>query len=152
MEIPEGRLKIFPETNLCSASCIEDTKLTASAVISENISKEAEKEKKKRVEKIKKLSEKKHTCIDAYNKYQSGKITKEDYKREFKRFTWWIKEQIEEIGGRLIYNPSDYTECEKCRKPAIVFWTKKEIYFISCSNYKNGCKWKVWPWTFETKE
>ncbi|WP_413839111.1 hypothetical protein, partial [Desulfobacula sp.] len=36
------------------------------------------------------LSEKKNICIVAYNKYKSNEITKEDYKREFKRFTWWI--------------------------------------------------------------
>ena len=62
---------------------------------------------KKDVEKIKELSEKKNTCIVAYNKYKSNEITKEGYKTEFKRFTWWIKGKIDEMGGWLICNPGD---------------------------------------------
>ena len=108
--------------------------------------------KKKIQKKLKNYQKKKNTCIVAYNKYKSNEITKEDYKREFKRFTWWIKGKVEEIGGWLICNPGDLTECKNCSKPAIVFWSKQEIYFISCSDYKNGCKWKVWPWTFEVRD
>tara|TARA_R100001530_G_scaffold53185_1_gene39287 strand:- start:828 stop:1307 length:480 start_codon:yes stop_codon:yes gene_type:complete len=148
MEIPEGRLKIFPETNICSAYCIEEIKLNEQSVRQKYI----QEDESKRKEKIRELSEKKNTCIVAYNKYKSNEINKEDYKKEFKKFTWWIKEKIEEMGGWLICNPADFTECKKCGKPAIVFWTKKETYFISCSNYKNGCTWKIWPWTFEAKD
>ena len=124
MEIPEGRLKIFPETNICSAYCIEEIKLNERAVRQKYI----QEDESKRKEKIRELSEKKNTCIVAYNKYKSNEINKEDYKKEFKKFTWWIKEKIEEMGGWLICNPADFTECKKCGKPAIVFWTKKENF------------------------
>ena len=151
-EIPEGRLKIFPKTNICSASCIEEVKLkelsVKQAITQENI----KEEEKKIAEGIKELSARKNICVIAYNKYKSNEITKEDYKREFKRFTWWIKEKIEDMGGWLTCNPGDLTNCVECGKPSIVFWSKKEIYFISCSDYKNGCKWNVWPWTFEAKK
>ncbi len=53
------------------------------------------------------------------------------------------------MGGWLTCNPGNLTDCVECGKPAIVFWSKQEIYFISCSDYKSGCKWKVYPWTFE---
>ena len=151
-EIPEGRIKIFPETNICSAYCVEEIKLNELSVKKSIQDSYVQESEKKDIEKIKELSEKKHTCIVAYNKYKSNEINKEDYKREFKRFTWWIKGKIDEMGGWLICNPGDLTECQDCSKPAIVFWSKQETYFISCSDYKNGCKWKVWPWTFEVRD
>jgi len=57
------------------------------------------------------------------------------------------------LGGRLIDNPADYTDCPKCQNLVLVFWSKdKEIYFLGCSNYKNGCKWTKTIWTYESKD
>ena len=83
-EIPEGRIKVFPKTNICSAYCVEEIKLNESSVKASIKEAYVQESVKKDVEKIKELSEKKNICIVAYNKYKSNEITKEDYKREFK--------------------------------------------------------------------
>ena len=146
-EIPEKRLNIFPNTNICSANCVEEIKfkeqITKDSIIQSKI--------KEDINKINELSKKKDTCIVAFNKLKKNEITKDDYNKEFKRFTWWIKEKIEEMGGWLTCNPGELTTCKSCGKPSIVFWSKKNVYFISCSDYTNGCKWNVWPWTFKNK-
>ena len=70
-EIPEGRIKIFPETNICSAYCVEEIKLNESSVRASIQDSYVQESEKKYVEKIKELSEKKNTCIVAYNKYNN---------------------------------------------------------------------------------
>ena len=80
---------------------------------------------------------------------QENKITKDEYKNKFKKFTWWIKEKVESMDGKLIDNPANFTECEKCGSLALVQWTPKyQKYFLGCSNYNGGkgCKWIKTIW------
>lgn len=141
-EIPEKRLSTFPNTNICSADCIEEIKFKEHVIKDKKIQNKIQYD----INKINELSEKKDTCVVAFNKLKKNEITKEDYNKEFKRFTWWIKEKIEEMGGWLVSNPGELTSCKSCGKPSIIFWSKKNIYFISCSDYTKGCKWNMWPW------
>ena len=39
-----------------------------------------------------------------------GDIDKDKYEIYFKQFTWWIKENIEKIGGGLKNDPRNYLE------------------------------------------
>ena len=79
-----------------------------------------------------------------------GDIDKDKYEIFFKHFTWWIKENIEKIGGGLKNDPRNYLECEKCKEIAAINWTNKyNCYFISCSTYRTKkCDWIKNPWYY----
>ena len=65
----------------------------------------------------------------------------------FKKFTWWIKEEIEKIGGKLVDNPTNYIDCPDCGNVTLVIWTPKfKKYFLGCSEYSNGCGWAKTIW------
>ena len=104
-EIPEKRLNTFPNTNICSADCIEEIKFKEQVIKDKKIQNKIQED----INKINELSEKKYTCVVAFNKLKKNEMTKEDYNKEFKRFTWWIKEKIEEMGGWLVSNPGELT-------------------------------------------
>ncbi len=153
--IAEGRLKIFPNTNLCSAKCVNEIKdsyeevqksialanndLTEEFVgyiksgsPDKNISSKFSNFKKFRESfpreyepVLKELSYRKYTTIRAYNDYLSGEISENEYVVKFKRFTWWIKEKVESINGYLIDNPANYTHCKTCGNLSLVQWTPK---------------------------
>ena len=59
------------------AYCVEEIKLNELSVKKSIQDSYVQESEKKDVEKIKELSEKKNTCIVAYNKYKSNEITKE---------------------------------------------------------------------------
>ena len=95
------------------------------------------------------LSSKRYTMIDAINEFREKKITRSEYESRFKRFTWWIKGQIEKERGKLIDNPTKYIDCPDCGHLTLVLWTPKhERYFLGCSEYKNGCGWAKTIWKY----
>jgi hypothetical protein len=148
--IPEERLKTFPDTNVCSASCIEAIKYQSFKNQTEAKEENLEKWQQDRDEKIKELFDKRHTHIIAYNNFKSNKISKEDFIKETKKFTWWIKEKIEELGGWLLDNPANYINCPSCKDFTLIHWAKKyKNYFIGCSNFRKGCKWSISIWTYK---
>tara|TARA_A100001011_G_C14044973_1_gene729397 strand:+ start:133 stop:672 length:540 start_codon:yes stop_codon:yes gene_type:complete len=167
--IPEGRLKIFPETNICSANCVnlinenfqdlqetiqrQTLALSEEYVSSESSSGSSSFKKFKEVfspehqNVLKELSHRKYTTIRAFNDFKNNVISKDEYKIKFKRFTWWIKEKVESIDGYLVDNPANYTECKKCGNLSLIQWTPKfQKYFIGCSNYSSGCNWVKTIW------
>jgi len=171
-EIPEKRLKIFPETNICSANCAQEIKDSHESIQKQIVNnKELEEQlynsvsgpyksgdskyfkkfkdkfPKELESKLKELSEKKYTTNIAYNDFKNKKISKDEYKIKFKKFTWWIKEKVENMGGKLVDNPANYIECEECGNLTLVQWTPKfQKYFLGCSNFKNGCSWVKTIW------
>ena len=87
------------------------------------------------------------------NKLNNGEISKIEYEVNFKRFTWWIKENLEKIGGGIHDDPRNYLKCEKCNQLALINWTNKyNCYFISCSAFsKTKCDWIKNPWFYPDK-
>ena len=80
---------------------------------------------------------------------EKKKISRSEYESRFKRFTWWIKGQIEKERGKLIDNPTKYIDCPDCGHLTLVLWTPKhERYFLGCSEYKNGCGWAKTIWKY----
>lgn len=146
------RLKAKPNTTFCTPYCEFD--LSYQTPQEEEIArqKKAEFIKKERLvskhnSQIDHLSSKKHTLINAYDDFLLKKISKSEYEVIFKRFTWWIKEEVEKIGGKLIDNPKNYINCPDCGHLTLVIWTPKfEKYFLGCSEYKNGCTWVKTIW------
>ena len=149
-EIPQARLKILPETNLCSAKCVETTK-DKIEVLEEKIQKnKIEEINEINREKIGELYKKKNSCIFLYKKFQNNQISEDEYITGFKKFTWWIKEIVEKHGGYLIDNPTKYTRCLKCFSLSIVLWSgKNNNYFIGCTKFYKGCKWAKSIWSLE---
>jgi len=149
-EIPEERLKLFPETNICGRQCAEAIDLN-NEILQKEINNSVSIEFKETLDKIliAELESKKNTCIIAYRKFKENKINEEQYITEFKRFTWWIKQSLDAHGGRLIDTPLKYIKCEKCHSLSIVIWSPKvKNYFIGCSGFYNGCRWIKSIWRF----
>ena len=146
------RINAKPETVFCTPYCEFDLSYKSPA--------EQEKARKEREEFLKKeqlasklsseienLMSKRYTTIDAFEDYKENKISKSDYEKIFKKFTWWIKEEVEKMGGKLVDNPTNYIECPDCRKLTLVIWTPKfKKYFLGCSEYTNGCCWAKTIW------
>ena len=63
-EIPEKRLNTFPNTNICSADCIEEIKFKEQVIKDKKIQNKIQED----INKINELSEKKYTCVVAFNK------------------------------------------------------------------------------------
>ena len=153
--IPYPRLETLPSTDVCSAICINEHNEKISY---ENAQREYKKEiqyrqeilsiKREKHKSYSELEKRKFTTIDLINQYKSNKINKKKYEIEFKRFTWWIKTIVEKNGGKLIDNPTNHINCPHCRNLSLVMWSPKlKRYFLSCSNFKNGCKWTKTIWT-----
>ena len=93
------------------------------------------------------LFEKRGTMISALKSLNNGSITKSDYEKKFKQFTWWIKREVEKMGGHIVDNSANYVNCPDCSHPVLVLWTPKHMrYFLGCSEYCNGCKWEKTIW------
>ena len=173
--IPTERKKILPETNLCSADCAETIEAEFSYLkreeeynkwYSPSLIEKVERglfsvyykstfEKfktnfPKEIEpKLKELSYRKYTTIKALKDFQENKITKDEYKNKFKKFTWWIKEKVESIDGKLIDNPTRYIDCPDCGHLTLVIWSpKNQRYFLGCSEFHNGCAWAKSIWKY----
>lgn len=150
--ISKPRLSAKPDTTFCTPFCEFD--------LSYKTPEEEEIARKKREEFMKKeqlaskhnsqienLSSRRLTVIEAFEDYKIKKISRDQYIKTFKNFTWWIKGEIEKIGGKLIDNPTNYLECPDCGNLTLVIWTPKyEKYFLGCSEYKNGCNWAKSIW------
>ena len=61
---------------------------------------------------IENLMSKRYTTIDAFEDYKENKISKSDYEKIFKKFTWWIKEEVEKI-LKMKDNKIEQIESEK---------------------------------------
>ena len=96
------------------------------------------------------LSARRSEMPKLFNKLNRGEIDKVEYEVNFKRFTWWIKENLEKIGGGIHDDPRNYLNCEKCNQPSLINWTNKyHCYFISCSTFsKTKCEWIKNPWFY----
>lgn len=148
--IPEERLKLFPETNICGRQCAEAIEQNNEVLQRElnyslpiNFSEVLDKIL------IQELESKKNTCLLAFRKFKTKQINEEEYIKAFKKFTWWIKLTLNSHGGRLIDTPIKYTKCQKCHSLSIVIWSPKmKNYFIGCSNFYNGCRWTKSIWKF----
>ena len=146
------RLDAKPDTTFCTPYCEYDLSYKTPA--------EEEMARKKREDFLKKdqlaskhnsqienLMSKRFTVIDAFDEYKKNKISKSDYEKIFKKFTWWIKEEVERIGGKLVDNPTNYIDCPDCGNVTLVIWTPKfKKYFLGCSEYSNGCGWAKTIW------
>ncbi|MDA9701839.1 hypothetical protein N9U95_00800 [Candidatus Pelagibacter sp.] len=95
------------------------------------------------------LESKMYTMVDAINEFKEKTISKSEYETKFKRFTWWIKTEIEKEGGKLIDNPTRYIDCPDCGHLTLVIWSpKNQRYFLGCSEFHNGCAWAKSIWKY----
>jgi len=146
------RLEIKPGTTFCTPYCEYD--LSYQTPEEEEIARnkrenflKKEQLASKHISQLEHLSSKKFTLINAYDDYLLKKISKSEYEIIFKKFTWWIKQEVEKIGGKLIDNPTNYIDCPDCGNLVLVIWTPKfEKYFLGCSQFKNGCAWAKTIW------
>jgi len=116
--------------------------------------KEGEKKikKEKIIKELNSFHEKKYYMVDTLKELKKGSISKNEYEKKFKQFTWWIKEKVEENGGYLIDNPANYINCPKCKSLTLVLWTPKyNRYFLGCSEFRSGsgCSWAKTIWVHE---
>jgi hypothetical protein len=149
------RLSISENIDTCSPICekkypkIKYSKAEESILKLINYNAKIEKnlEIQKRNEKYKKLIDMKMTMINAYNSYKSKKISNLEYETTFKKFSWEIKSQVEDLGGSMIDDPRNYIKCERCNNFSLILWTPKyNRYFIGCSQYSKGCNWAKTIW------
>jgi hypothetical protein len=159
--IPIPRLNNpHPENEYCSSECghalryispEEEKKMAErSALFSKVVKKEKEEEQKLRAIKLNKFQEKKYVMVGALKSLKEGSITKSEYEKIFKQVSWWIKEKVEEMEGRIIDNPTKYINCPKCTNLTLILWTPKyNRYFLGCSEYRNGCTWTKAIWVHD---
>jgi len=150
------RLSMGENIDTCLSTCEKKPKAEESilelikynAKIEEDLYfKKVNREIQKRNEGYKKLIDMKMTMINAYNSYKSKKISDLEYETIFKKFSWKIKSQVEELGGWMIDDPRKYIKCDRCNNFSLILWTPKyNRYFIGCSQYSKGCNWAKTIW------
>ena len=168
--ISKPREQILPGTNLCGKTCAEELKLIAAVTQEKILANAYQSYDHKNFTNHQKppiidltnpnirqvtldLSARRSEIPKLYNKLINNEIDRLEYQVNFKRFTWWIKESLEKIGGGIHSDPRNYLKCEKCNQLSLINWTNKyHCYFISCSNFsKTKCEWIKNPWFYPDK-
>ena len=164
--ISKPREETFPGTNICGNKCSESIsekfqELTNRVYESSDYENHTDYQKPPSVDLTNPtirqttldLSARRSEMPKLINKLKNGEISKIEYEVNFKRFTWWIKENLEKIGGGIHDDPRNYLKCEKCNELSLINWTNKyNCYFISCSAFsKTKCDWIKNPWFYPDK-
>jgi hypothetical protein len=149
------RLSIGENIDTCSPICetkhpkvkYPKAEETILELINYNAKIEKNLEIQKRNKKYKKLVDMRMTMINAYNNFKIKKITNLEYESTFKKFSWEIKSQVEDLGGSMVDDPRNYIKCSICNNFSLILWTPKyNRYFIGCSQYSKGCNWSKTIW------
>ena len=168
--ISKPRQETFPGSNICGKKCSEDIsetfhrlreQLSITAYESSEYLNYSDYQKPPSVDLTNptirqttlNLSARRSEMLKLIYKLKNGEISKTEYEVNFKRFTWWIKENLEKIGGGIHDDPRNYLKCEKCNEPSLINWTNKyNCYFISCSTFsETKCDWIKNPWFYPNK-